>query len=490
MKKLFLLIPFAIACTQTPDVEICKYKDDKHAAVSLTFDDGIIDHATLVAPHLNDLGLRGTFWIIGKNVATSPEFLGWNHISSMARYGHEISNHSWTHPDLTKLTPEEIEEEVRLCDEALAKALGGKKPRTFCFPFNAHNAVVDSICGAGRVGMRVFQEAQGQVNSHSTPESLRIWLQNTIDNGEWGVTMTHGIHNGWDQWNDEQVLWDFYEELAGRQDEVWVDTFGAVASYIQERDNCTLKSSYKSGILTIEPECTLDPSLFTERLTVRAKSGKKTFLLEIDPFGGPQTFDLKDKLCGKSIIVFGDSYVRNHLRPYTESWHYKVAERHHMRYYNYGINGSSVAFDRTEEGFGSAMVKRYETMVDADYVLVIAGHNDAGFVTRGEEYLTEFMKELDNLCSGLKEKYPHSKIGWVTPWGVDRDGFQTVIDAVKSTCARYGIDVLDAAQTSGINVNDPEFRKRYFQGPFDTAHLNADGHDLVVNWGDDFLKQL
>ena len=165
MKKLFLLIPFAIACTQTPDVEICKYKDERQAAVSLTFDDGIIDHATLVAPHLNDLGLRGTFWIIGKNVATSPEFLGWNHISSMARYGHEISNHSWTHPDLTKLSPEEIEEEVRLCDEALAKALGGKKPRTFCFPFNAHNAVVDSICGTGRVGCVFFRRLRDRLTA-------------------------------------------------------------------------------------------------------------------------------------------------------------------------------------------------------------------------------------------------------------------------------------------------------------------------------------
>ena len=30
---------------------------------------------------------------------------------------------------------------------------------------------------------------------------------------------------------------------------------------------------------------------------------------------------------GKTLCVFGDSYVRNHKRPFTESWHAKLAEK-------------------------------------------------------------------------------------------------------------------------------------------------------------------
>ena len=46
-------------------------------------------------------------------------------------------------------------------------------------------------------------------------------------------------------------------------------------------------------------------------------------------------------LFGKTMLVLGDSYVKNHRRPVTETWHYKLAEKYHMDYRNYG-NGSSM----------------------------------------------------------------------------------------------------------------------------------------------------
>ena len=487
-KSLFLIVSaFMLASCGTPQVEVCKYKDGLQAAVSLTFDDGLIDDYTLIAPCLDSLGLKGTFWVIGNNIGQLENRLTWEQCRRLSSSGHEISNHSWTHPHLTDMSAEAIEEEVRLCDEAIEKFVG-KKPKTFCFPFNAHNELVDSICGAGRVGMRLYQEAQGQVNSGSTPESLRAWLRNTIDNGEWGVTMTHGIQTGWDQWNDPQVLWDFYSELASKRDTVWIATFAEISAYVGERDHCTIKVSGNAKKVTIEPECTLDPSLYNEKLTARITSGKKNVMVEFDPFGGPQTFDLTDPLCGKRIIFFGDSYVRNHNRPYTEAWHYKVAERHNMKYINYGINGSSVAMDRSAQGFGRAMVERYKAMPDADYVIVVAGHNDTYFLVNERTHDTE-MECMDKLCKGLREKYPDAKIAWITPWHVDRPGFEETIAAIKETCARYGIPVLDT-ESSGIEVNNEEFRAKYFQGLNDTAHLNAEGHDLIVDWGDDFIKQL
>ena len=490
MRNPIVLLASAILMTAScsgPQFEVCKYKDDLQAAVSLTFDDGLIDDYTLIVPCLDSLGIKGTFWIIGENIGQLEGRLTWEQCRRMASTGHEISNHSWTHPHLTNMTAEEIEEQVRLCDEAITRNVG-RKPLSFCFPFNAHNALVDSICGAGRVGMRTYQEAQGQVNSKSTPESLRAWMRKTIDNGEWGVTMTHGIHTGWDQWNDSQVLWDFYSELASKRDTIWIATFAEVAAYVGERDNCTVKVSGNSKQLTIEPECTLDSSIYTQKLSAKITKGRKSWVVEFDPFGGPQTFDLKDPMMGKSIIFFGDSYVRNHVRPYTEAWHYKVAQRHHMKYLNFGINGSSVAMDRSAQGFGKAMVERYKTMPDADYVVVIAGHNDTYFMVNENTRATE-MEKMDELCRGLKEKYPASKIAWITPWHVDRPGFEETIVAIKEVCARYDIPVLDT-ETSGVEVNNDEFRARYFQGPKDTAHLNADGHDLIVDWGDAFLQQL
>lgn len=283
----------AVGCS-SPKVEICKYNGDRQAAVSLTFDDGIIDDYTLIAPHLDELGMKGTFWICPANIGIDDSYaprLTWENCRTMSFSGHEISNHSWDHANLYYLTPEEIEAEVVKADDAIETNLG-IRPKTFCFPYNAHNAVVDSICSKGRVGMRLFQEPQGQVNSHSTAKSLDAWLDSVLYAGEWGVTMTHGIHHGWDQWEDENVLWDFYARLAERRDSVWVGTFAQVSSYLAERDACRLSVSRHGHTITLTPSCNLDPELFTEPLSARITWKKKSFVVEFDPFGGSQTFDL------------------------------------------------------------------------------------------------------------------------------------------------------------------------------------------------------
>lgn len=198
-----------------------------------------------------------------------------------------------------------------------------------------------------------------------------------------------------------------------------------------------------------------------------------------------------DKLQGKTICFLGDSYVRNHKRPFTETWHNKVADRHGMTYLNFGRNGSSIAFDRTKDGFGPAMTERYLSMPDtADIIVVIAGHNDADYLAARRGTWEAFSNGLDALCAGLRAKYPGKPIGFVTPWAVERPYFKEVTAEIHRICARYGIPVLDASVTGGIKVDDADFRAKYFQAPKDTAHLNSDGHDLLLDWGETFILSL
>lgn len=193
---------------------------------------------------------------------------------------------------------------------------------------------------------------------------------------------------------------------------------------------------------------------------------------------------------GKTLCVLGDSYVRNHKRPFSESWHAKMAQKLGLNYVNFGRNGSSIAFDRTADGFGPAMTQRYLEMPDsADYILVIAGHNDADYVAKHGHW-AKFEAGLDSLCAGLRKKYHSKPIGFVTPWGVNRPYFKAVVNEIKKTCARYGIPVLDVSDGMIIAVNDSVFRTKYFQRPNDTAHLNDAGHDLMVEPGERFFRAL
>lgn len=189
------------------------------------------------------------------------------------------------------------------------------------------------------------------------------------------------------------------------------------------------------------------------------------------------------------MCVFGDSYVRNHHCPVEETWHAKVAQQLGLRYMNFGINGNCVGYDRESEGYGKAMIDRVGELPDsASIILIIAGHNDAAMITEHKNYSVElFSRRLDILLKHIIKKFPSASIGYVTPWNVNRRYFAEVTSEIKRICKSNKIPVLDAS-TSSIEVNDPDFREKYFQGDNDTAHLNDHGHNLLVDWAMSFIQ--
>src|SRR5919106_6528747 len=70
--------------------------------IAMTFDDG---PSAVLTPKLLDLlaahHIKATFFVIGENVAEHPDI-----VARAAREGHEIANHSWSHPNLAKMSDE------------------------------------------------------------------------------------------------------------------------------------------------------------------------------------------------------------------------------------------------------------------------------------------------------------------------------------------------------------------------------------------------
>ena len=199
----------------------------------------------------------------------------------------------------------------------------------------------------------------------------------------------------------------------------------------------------------------------------------------------------ESSLYGKSIVMFGDSYIQNGGKPIEESWHYKLAAKYGMDYYNYGLNGNCIAYDRTSEKCGFPMYERYLDLPDGvDYVIVCAGHNDATQMARLGEGTDFFREKLASLCESLIRKYPGAKLCFVTPWKVPGPKFPEMTAVLLEVCASYSIPVFDATRYSNIFVWDEGFRRIYFQSPFDTAHLNAAGHDRFLPTMEHFLLGL
>lgn len=103
--------------------------------IALTFDDG--PSATLT-PKLLDLlasrHLKATFFVVGQNAADHPEIL-----RRAVREGHEIANHSWSHPNLGKMSDDAVRHELQKTDDAIAAAIG-KRPTLMRPPYGSITA--------------------------------------------------------------------------------------------------------------------------------------------------------------------------------------------------------------------------------------------------------------------------------------------------------------------------------------------------------------
>ena len=288
------------------DFHIARYKDDKACAISYTFDDGLKEHYTLIAPALEKQGFRGTFWINGNTLQDSTAVRGiprvtWGELKEMAAKGHEISNHGWSHKNLTKLEGEALRTEIEKNDTAIFNHTG-VFPRTFCYPGNAKSGPAIATASTHRVDTRTQQFSVG---GKSTNESLEKKVSDLIEKHAWGVTMTHGINYGYDQFSSSQIFWDHLEKVKAQEDQIWVGTFHDVAAYVKCQKAITYDIEKTKKGLRVTPRITLDKDLFATPLTavidragvkkVAIKQGNKKLkaqflsekvLFDFDPFGG------------------------------------------------------------------------------------------------------------------------------------------------------------------------------------------------------------
>jgi len=105
--------------------------------VALTFDDGPHPQVTRqILAILKKYDAKATFFMLGSRVEYYPDIANEVHEA-----GHEIGNHSWNHPDLTKSAVEKVRNEINRTSEAIEDATG-QKAATFRPPYGAFNDLV------------------------------------------------------------------------------------------------------------------------------------------------------------------------------------------------------------------------------------------------------------------------------------------------------------------------------------------------------------
>lgn len=163
----------------TDDYSIDAYKVTgfNRGLVTLTFDDGWEVNTTTALPIMKQHGfLSNQFY--ATTFIQNPSVT--NHKQLIKRFtdaGHEVHSHSITHPDMTTLTPEQLEREVRDSKSFLQTYLG-KEVKYFATPYGAYNAAVKAKI---MQYYTVHRTVDNGYNSKDNFDVTRLKVQNVLN---------------------------------------------------------------------------------------------------------------------------------------------------------------------------------------------------------------------------------------------------------------------------------------------------------------------
>lgn len=149
--------PAHVSDTPAPDADSPKKVNCKKVkCVALTFDDGPSIYTKQILATLKAKDVKATFFMWGKMVSNSPKIA-----KQVAKEGHEIGNHAWSHRLLNKLGSAEINREITRSADMIYKHTG-VKTNLFRPPYGAFNANVTA-------------------SAQKTGNSMVLWDVDTVD---------------------------------------------------------------------------------------------------------------------------------------------------------------------------------------------------------------------------------------------------------------------------------------------------------------------
>lgn len=122
--------------------------DEKKVAISFDASWGA-ERTRKILDTLREFGIKTTFFLTGFWVEDYPEY-----VKLIAQEGHELGNHTYSHPHLSSLSPEQIREELLRLERMIAE-VSGQKPSLFRPPFGEYNNEVLRV--AGELGYKTIQ---------------------------------------------------------------------------------------------------------------------------------------------------------------------------------------------------------------------------------------------------------------------------------------------------------------------------------------------
>jgi len=160
--------------------------------IVLTFDDGPWPGNTeRVLKALADNCTKALFFPIGKHSGWHPEIL-----KQVAAAGHTIGSHTWSHKDLTKLTPDEAKAEIEKGIAAVSIALGNKPVGPFFrFPALRNPPEMVKYLGERNIGIFSTDMDSFDFKIHKPDQVIKSVMTKLEKHGK-GIILMHDFQHG------------------------------------------------------------------------------------------------------------------------------------------------------------------------------------------------------------------------------------------------------------------------------------------------------
>ena len=285
---------------KAPSVSVARWPQDRVAAVSLTFDDGIdtdLDHA---GPILKKHHLNGTFFVTTKMGPWEKRKAEWK---QLAADGNELANHTVHHPCLLPqitphsqdYTPEMMEAEIKDAAREIQQTTGSQRGLTFAYPCGnmSFGKPQDEVKNAALYSRYIAENSFGarayEGGSPQGPEDVNVlavtdlgftaeksfpalleMAQPAVQTHNWGVYCFHGVGGDWLAITPETLdeLAAYYE----RHSEIWTATFGDGLRYIEESKALGIRvTQSNASSVTVSLAWPLDKKIYDLPLTVKVE---------------------------------------------------------------------------------------------------------------------------------------------------------------------------------------------------------------------------
>lgn len=196
-----------------PIYSVGRGEDDKIISISFDAAWGNEDTEQLIEI-LDKYSIKTTFFVVGDWVEKYPES-----VKALHDAGHEIMNHSDTHPHMTKLSREQMRQEIETCNDKI-EAITGVRPTLLRAPYGEYNNTlievldelgmyciqwdVDSLDWKNPTSAQIAERVCSNVRSGSivlfhnaadnTPAALPILLENLQGQGYSIVPVSQNIY--------------------------------------------------------------------------------------------------------------------------------------------------------------------------------------------------------------------------------------------------------------------------------------------------------